>query len=151
MITLSNLSLSITLTYMGYTHYFGGTGEKAIKAEAVAIIAPLLEKEHAKGVVALEYNDTDKPPFISNKAISFNGMGEEGHETFSFNIQGEPTFCKTARKQYDHVVCKVLLTLEHFHPKINLGSDGDVDGDGRDEQWSNAKIWLSNELKPLPF
>jgi hypothetical protein len=78
-----------------------------------------------------------KPVVANEKMIRFNGIRDDGHETFVFfnkKVQcaearkwGSNTgfaFCKTARKPYDIVVCEVLLVLKRFMPNLDVGSDG---------------------------
>lgn len=91
--------------------------------------------------------DIPKPPEVSDQMIRFNGVGNEGHETFIFfKKKPEPGqwnkdsgsyfyFCKTARKPYDLAVCLVLLSLANHAPKsVKLGSDGDWDC-----EWTEAR------------
>jgi len=90
--------------------------------------------------------DIPKPPEVSNEMIRFNGVNGEGHETFIFfkkmpkEISSDKSsrhfyFCKTARKPYDLAVCLVLLSLAQHAPKsVELGSDGDWDG-----EWTDAR------------
>jgi hypothetical protein len=77
--------------------------------------------------------------------IRFNGVNGEGHETFIFfkkmpkeqQISSDKSrhfyFCKTARKPYDLAVCLVLLSLaQHASKSVELGSDGDWNGEWTD-------------------
>jgi len=135
---------------MGYTHYwYLKQGIKKLSDRCLSDLKKVAE-EH-KEIIQFESDDKDKP-LIKNKEIRFNGIGEEGHETFLFSLKKGGKFiqededgfvfecCKTARKPYDLVVCKMLLILKaELQDKIKLSSDGfsncvcSFDGD-----WSNA-------------
>jgi hypothetical protein len=118
---------------MGYTHYMRTDNwdkqDKLGFEKALPIVQKILKRH--KDIVQFECDDS-KRPLISKEQIRFNGIGNEGHETFMFingESQGEfynPTFsfCKTARKPYDVAVCEVLLVLNAFCPNLSLGSDG---------------------------
>ena len=96
--------------------------------------------------LAFEF-DVQKPPEVSNEMIRFNGVADEGHETFIL-FKKKPKgqdggdgqgryfyFCKTARKPYDLAVCLVLLSLaNHATKSMKITSDGDWDGD-----WTDAR------------
>ena len=140
---------------MGYTHYFytkeftdeDKTGWK----KALPIVKDILTR-HAN---LIQYeSDNRRKPVANQKMIRFNGIGEEGHETFLINAEKEqndwgsdPTFafCKTARKPYDIVVCEVLLALNAFLPNLKISSDGfsgyvndQQDGLKLDGSWDQA-------------
>jgi hypothetical protein len=87
-------------------------------------------------------------PLFSNDEVRFNGVGEEGHETFIVLREFEPQdwqrperglyfdFCKTARKPYDLVVCTCLIVFaRHFGESFRVDSDG---GD-EEENWPAAR------------
>lgn len=79
--------------------------------------------------------------------IRFNGMGENGHETFLFKLDSEKfNFCKTARKPYDLPVCKILLVLKHYMPNLELSSDGFSEGGYEECNWPEAVKWYENEF-----
>ena len=136
---------------MGYTHYTKTDNwdkqdelgwEKAIK-----IVRKILKKY--ANVVQFEFDD-DKKPVCTKKMIRFNGIGDDGHETFillnaehqsNFDYNSTFSFCKTARKPYDIVVCEVLLAVNALCPHLSISSDGfsgylktkEIDG-----EWQNA-------------
>lgn len=85
--------------------------------------------------------------------IGFNGIEENGYETFLVHNSDDQggysnkgfTFCKTARKPYDIVVCEVCLVLNAFCHHFDLSSDGfsgyvseQVDGVHLDGTWDQA-------------
>lgn len=96
--------------------------------------------------LAYEYDESEQPPKVDNEMIRFNGVGNEGHETFimfkkkpesSWNKESKDYFyfCKTARKPYDLAVCLVLLSLAQNAPKaVELSSDGDWE-----VEWAEAR------------
>lgn len=127
---------------MGYTHYFTSTGESKFNPEAKKIITKLLDKGFKDKLITLEYNNPSTP-IVTDDIVQFNGIEDKGHETFYFNIQHKDfAFCKTAGKPYDDIVTKVLLTIKHFHPDVDISSDGDMDGD----DWKVANKWAQINL-----
>lgn len=125
---------------MGYTHYFElQKAEKKIPEKALKIIEPILEEAYKTGLIQQEY-DKPEPPICTEKEILFNGVGENGHETFYFTPDNTKfNFCKTARKPYDAVVMKVLLVLKCFFD-IDLGTDGDFE-----DEWNRARSYMADK------
>jgi len=128
---------------MGYTHYMGADNwdrkDELGFEKALPIVRKILKRY--KDLVQFEC-DNSKRPVVSKKQIRFNGIGEDGHETFMIsNSSFEFNFCKTARKPYDVVVCEVLLVLNAFCPHLSISSDG-FSGYLKDPQlngsWSEA-------------
>jgi len=79
----------------------------------------------------------DDEPVFNSEQIWFNGDAEKklDHETFSLHIIPEEfSFCKTARKPYDLMVCATLLLYWHFFKEhgVKISSDGDL------EDWKPA-------------
>ena len=125
---------------MGYTHYW--SFDKEIKPDVWQKIAEdakrLIERSPAK--LALDYDTPAEVPYVNIDAIHFNGVGDEGHETFVLSVN--PTafeFCKTANKPYDLVVCAVLA-VAHEHAGISVRSDGDA------RDWQPALDWAAQVL-----
>ena len=145
---------------MGYTHYFYRTPEldkgkfKAAVADIRKVVAllPTVNPQDAQ-MCYPEGDDTDvklagwdgevgtKPEF-TDELVSFNGVGEDSHETFSIAQTFEApahsldpgedglhfAFCKTARKPYDIAVTASLAVLKHhLGDAIRVSSDGDFD------------------------
>lgn len=119
---------------MGYTHYLKSADSPSSLQQALEIrkeIGKVLERN--KKVIQYEYNlpyapenavifdEKDNP----QNMIRFNGIGEEGHETFyiSSGFEDGFNFCKTARKAYDTAVCECLLIFKHFL-NADVSSDG---------------------------
>jgi len=103
--------------------------------KALPIIKEILERY--KDIIQFE-EDAEEPPVCTEELIRFNGIDEDGHETFYFSAGKEDfAFCKTARKPYDVVVCECLLVLNHFIPALEINSDGMC---GCCEQEENATL-----------
>lgn len=106
---------------MGYTHYYQSNKPVTGYEKAVPTISKILNKY--KNIIQYEY-DVNEPAECNADRICFNGLGNEGHETFIFNKMSGFKFCKTARKAYDIVVCEVLLALNWYCPELKVSSDG---------------------------
>ena len=81
--------------------------------------------------LAFDHDFEGKEPVFGPDVIRFNGVGDDGHETFLIYRDGHEggfSFCKTAQKPYDEVVCACLIVLNHhLGDKIEISSDGDND------------------------
>jgi hypothetical protein len=136
---------------MGYTHYwYLKQGIKEIPKECLRDIHLVLRKYK----VLIQYeSDNKKPPIATKTLIRFNGIGENGHETFVFTLEKDKndflqkdkddfvfSFCKTANKSYDIVVCEVLLILKgHLQDSLKLSSDGFSNSEcSFDGEWNKA-------------
>jgi hypothetical protein len=136
---------------MGYTHYMRTDNwdrqDEMGFEKGAKIVRKILKKYD--NLVQREY-DEDKKPLCTKKSIQFNGIGDDGHETFvlsnakaqtDFDFNPTFSFCKTARKPYDIVTCEVLLVMNAFCPHLAISSDGfsgyletkEIDG-----EWANA-------------
>ena len=96
-------------------------------------------------IIQKEYDD-NSAPVLTNDTIWFNGIEDDGHETFTidFNKLTDFAYCKTARKPYDVPVCMCLLIIKaHFGKNFDLSSDGF--GRGIDRNW-NEPIRLVKEM-----
>jgi len=111
---------------MGYTHYWSRSDMKGIK-KALPVIKDIVKRY--QNIIQFESSD-QREPVVEENMIRFNGINEDGHETFLFN--GKDNFCKTARKPYDIVVCECLIVLNHFLRDLKVGSDG-MSGNVEDE------------------
>lgn len=138
---------------MGFTHYYSQKKWTKKDKDGFKRAIPYIEhivKEH-QDILCWESNQPDLPPLVHEAQIRFNGVGEEGHETFVvFNIQEDHSnFCKTERKPYDLPVCKVLAVLNHFCPNFEITSDGNIVPvkDGYPDSWPEAHQWCAENLK----
>lgn len=114
---------------MGYTHYWTQVRDFTVAewSDIRTDIGDILkEAQHNQGIsLADGGGEGGTSPDISDKFISFNGLGDDAHETFVVN-RVRPTldddeirygkrrgwdFCKTAEKPYDAVVVAALCYL----------------------------------------
>jgi len=115
---------------MGYTHYWSqkewDEADRAGWQQALPIIKKIVRKYRAKDSKIIQWEcGQDVAPEVNAEVIRFNGIGEDGHETFRvINMVNDFDFTKTARKPYDLPVCEVLLVLNAFCPHFELSSDG---------------------------
>jgi hypothetical protein len=124
---------------MGYTHYWYGN-RTFTPAEWQAISADVAKVLDASAVpVSWENDEPDRKPQIDGDAIRFNGIGEDGHETFYFERAPERfTFCKTARKPYDRLVCAALIiAAKHAPDALTIKSDGEPD------EWQPGRVLVA--------
>ena len=135
---------------MGYTHYFKlESGEEKFKKEVIEDIKKVVNKYSN----LLQYeHDVKDSPLVNEKTIHFNGIDENGHETF-YLLPNWKDFCKTARKPYDLPTCEILLILKHYYKdKFNLTSDGfwvsekDFKKKNLDGNWNEAIKNVFNEF-----
>jgi hypothetical protein len=132
---------------MGYTHYFENKQDcppedwakitdafKRLQATAIINNDPLLIQKECDRAAAPSVNDLE---------IRFNGIEDDGHETFMLLRKKKRfNFCKTARKPYDRVVVAVLCLANHFAPDVwDIGSDGNA------EDWE-AGLALARTVEP---
>lgn len=112
---------------MGYTHYWNHTPrcEDDVWKTVRIIVKQIFDITH----VPLQYEyDSPKPPVVDGMGIRFNGVEDDGHETFFFDKEDSGfNFCKTACKPYDEVVVAVLITLARHYPGFAWTSDGDYE------------------------
>lgn len=100
----------------------------------------VIEHEIKNGTkLSFECDLENKPPLTNDTTVRFNGVGEEGHETFLISTGDRDfQFCKTARKPYDTAVTACLLLA-----KYHFGSAIEISGDGRKEGFNKAFLVLS--------
>lgn len=124
---------------MGYTHYFY-TKKHLDNVKFVEFsrdVARALDNINIPLVA--EYDDPSIPPVVNDNIIHFNGVGDEGHETFVFlrdstkapwqTDEGDKVFhfCKTQMKPYDLAVTVCLVLAKyHFREDVKITSDGDA-------------------------
>lgn len=106
---------------MGYTNYWNNPEFTDVKWDALCIAAGAI-LTHSGICSGWDGSGT---PEITATEISFNGTGEDSHETFCITkAASEFTFCKTARKPYD-AVCLAVLMCAALIGKLDYSSDGD--------------------------
>lgn len=113
---------------MGYSHYWDSSKmvEQEFSDKALSPIQHILVKAFNAGEIAFESDLAAVAPLICKDAIRFNGLGNEGHETFYLDI-GSRGFCKTNEKPYDKYVVAILAIIEYYHPSFVWRSDGNAD------------------------
>lgn len=141
---------------MGYTHYwrFGAfIGEKEYK-KALQEIRKLVKASPIP--LANGMGDEGTKPEVG-ATVSFNGVGEDAHETFLLRkdpilVATKPdrypseefsrfNFCKTAQKPYDVVVVACLCVLQE-----RLGKSIEVSSDGDAEEWEDGRVLAEKVL-----
>jgi hypothetical protein len=70
------------------------------------------------------WNGEGEPDFEED-FISFNGVGEDAHETCRIDKRAvDFSFCKTNQKPYDRMVVSIYKIAQQHNPSIRLSSDG---------------------------
>ena len=118
---------------MGYTHYW--YQNENLDADLFKKASADCEKVCVGASIQFEYDDS-KPPIFNAEQIRFNGIEDDGHETFHITRDFESSypqtnnkgqffsFCKTACKPYDKLVTACLVVLNHyFGEAISISSD----------------------------
>jgi len=131
---------------LGYTHYWQNkpsfskhspAWKKFIKdAEDILLINESLQ------LVRAEFDRQEMIPEVGENRIKFNGIGEDGHETFIINRRDDSDFefCKTAGKPYDKIVTAILALGKHHLVIPEISSDGDAD------DWNEGVDYASKVL-----
>jgi len=136
---------------MGYTHYFGilksPTPEQWEPIRKA--VRKIFDNKALGSLIRFESNSTE-PPLADEDVIRFNGIEDEGHETFYLPREDEGfQFCKTARKPYDDIVTACLIIVNHFAPSCyDIGSDGDPENWEVGQQIAEAAV---GEFIPIPI
>ena len=126
---------------MGYTHYY--RREAILYKETFKLFVKDVKRimQMAKFLdvkLAGPFGEGGTKPIVNASKISFNGFGEDSHETLCIprrktrqNLHSSDTlifdFCKTARKPYDRIAVAVLVAFKHHFPGSKISSDGDED------------------------
>lgn len=134
---------------MGYTHYFEHREvSQEVWDKIVKDCRSACKTQAATTPLERNYEDSREPIFDDN-SIFFNGVGDDGHETFVLELQGSGgfTFCKTARKPYDLLVCACLIIYKHYSPDtMDLSSDGFNKDRPEDQEWVDARQLVNDVL-----
>lgn len=129
---------------MGYTHYFDAkrntpNSEWELAFPQIVADAKLIVAAAASHGIKIAGGQGDGEPTIGPDYIWLNGEGDESHETFVLKrgqVESWDTFCKTARKPYDAVVCAILIrAATHAPNSFAVQSDGRWDN----EEWQTAR------------
>ena len=144
---------------MGYTHYYtilDPTQPLRCSEIAQDIQNIILASEVPIGDGS---EDPNSQPILEHDLVWLNGIGDEAHETlcyppgFEWNREFRPpesegfSFCKTARKPYDVVVCAALLAIKHHQ-----GDNVEITSDGKfDDEWQPAyRLYRRATRRELP-
>lgn len=109
---------------MGYTHYWDQ--KKSFTPKQWKGIL-----DDAKSILELNKIPVEDL-HLTEDVIRFNGVGDDGHETFIVKRMKsqEFNFCKTAQKPYDLLVGLVLARINHYAKGVlAISSDGDWESD----------------------
>lgn len=116
---------------MGYTHYWNLKKKPSNYKEGWLNVQLDIQKilRVKSNDIILRGGDGSSSPEFTNEFICFNGDGSKGldHETFYFDGVTDFSFCKTARKPYDLIVCLILISLKNNIEGFDFSSDGDKD------------------------
>jgi len=131
---------------MSYTHYWDQKAEAsymqwlAIEEHFKNVLIQAICKKDLDYCIQYESNDSS-PVLITNGHIQFNGIDDEGHETFGLsriNV-GEFELCETDNKPYDKFVVFVLILAHNLAPGCYIiTSDGDAKDWQKDLDQLNA-------------
>lgn len=143
---------------MGYTHYWRRPeilDASLFRAFSRDCHDLALAWEEA---IAYEDDEPDHAPEFATDRIHFNGVGDDGHETFYLSsvydaYPGQKPwgdgrwfeFCKTAFKPYDALVCACLIAFRvRFGDTVQVTSDGDWD------EWQDGRTLYARTFPDRP-
>jgi len=129
---------------MGYTHYWTNkSGRKTFTPEEMDQLAKVLDYWQDQEVICFESDEPEKPYELTENIIWFNERGDDGCETFVFNLsQNGFQFCKTNRRPYYQAVCECLILLREFlGDSLDVSSDGDMFPGGKDFEVNWKPAW----------
>ena len=120
---------------MGYTHNWK---HETFSSEEWRLIAGYLHElveKAAKNEIYIQYESDDASPYeVNEEYIRFNGIEEDGHETFILSRRPcDFDFCKTARNPYDQIVGRLLKFCAENVPHFHWSCD-DMQGDYKGEK-----------------
>ena len=131
---------------MGYTHYWEYNPEAIYDTEKLRKRFKRASKQIKKFAEFITINKSEVykicgglgegKPIFNESEVWFNGDSSQSldHETFKIHwSKTSNSFCKTARKPYDLLVCFAILTFAEIFPKeaFSFSSDGTV----ADDEW----------------
>ncbi len=122
---------------MGYTHYW--TIKEELTQEQFASwvegVKVIVETAIEAGI-PLGNGIGEDAPEISENLVAFNGVGNDGHETFGIALgDSDFDFCKTAEKPYDSAVTASLI-----HAKKIFGDAIEITSDGNWNDWEGGRL-----------
>lgn len=122
---------------MGYSHYWNAEPANQNTAKAIAFCnIILIAKRSLVGTFSGEVPTC--PEGLASglelfpRALAFNGIGADSHESFNLYPDEELelgySFCKTNGKPYDLLVTACLTVLAHYGAVTDVSSDGGAEG-----------------------
>lgn len=122
---------------MGYTHYW--TIKEPLDREQFATwakgVTAIVETAIEAGIPLGNGIGEDKPE-LSESLIAFNGIGNQGVETFGISADDEGfDFCKTGGALYDSAVTASLI-----YAKEIFGDAIEIKSDGTWEDWESGQL-----------
>lgn len=128
---------------MGFSHYFPQTRSFTDTewANIQTFAKTLFDKNEE--ILAGPLGEMDTAPIVNDEEISFNGIEDLSHETFTIGKIHDPNynFCKTNRKPYDDVVVFLLTYINHVAPNVLT-----ITSDGNDKDLEKALVILRDLL-----
>ncbi len=124
---------------MGYTHYWDHVEVNDQQwREFTDKVKSIYKLNRLTDPAIIQFEDDDsRPPVADQDLVRFNGIDDDGHETFLIDKSGASrAFCKTAQKPYDAFVVAVL----HAAADIITGFTWSSDGDHQDHAMGK-KLW----------
>lgn len=146
--TITNNNRKKRVSYIGYTHYWEYKPDAIEDTEKLRKMFSKASKQIKKFADFITTNKSevykicgglgDGNPIFNESEVWFNGDRAQSldHETFKIYWgKKSDSFCKTARKPYDLIVCFALLTFAEILPEaFTFSSDGTV----ADDEWQKG-------------
>ena len=127
---------------MGYTHYWRAENVNNTKYQAALTDIEKIVKEASKTIPLARWDGKEGTSPLFNDGISFNGVEDNGCETFSIPKKSSELkgfdFCKTRNRPYDVVVTASLTRLAEVE-NIHVSSDGD------EAEWEDG-VTMASEI-----
>ncbi len=125
---------------IGYTHHWHRETElnKAKFSKASKDCKKICKSLSKNGLSLVFEDDSPKEPIFTDSLVRFNGVEDEGCETFyiqreftsqnpQFDRKGRAyAYCKTSEKPYDIAVCACLIIFRHWFPDMKVSSEGNI-------------------------
>lgn len=139
---------------MGYTHYWRQQRDFTdTEWNELTRLTKLITAD-GSSILANGFSDRGSQLTIDSEEICFNGIGEDGHETFritkkkrakagydeqeAYDRQGAFDFCKTAQKPYDKYVVAVLCAIYNMSLQHNPTPLSEIASDGNSNDWTEG-------------
>lgn len=129
---------------MGYTHHWNNVNlTDELVEDAVAIV-------HSTDVELTDDDGYGDPAIVSFAELKFNGIDEDGHETFWLRADADGDFCKTAEKPYD-IVVSAVLTAVILQDAGYVASDGTMQDEGWQAGMKFYEQATGKEISPAGY